>query len=341
MLERQLVVLVAAVEMDVAVEQAGQEGLARAVHPLVAVQVDPDGSDPAFLDHEVALRERRPGAIQDLPAVEQRPGHPSSRLDLLRRRPGSYTPARTLPRGATGGPPALARRPGPRAHGAGLLRPGAGTARGRVRGTRRSHAILARRGETCGPGLELPRDQPRAGGRWTRLRRLPGDADRGAVGTGDGSALGHPVATLDPLAAGTEEQKDRFLGPACRGERRDAYEITEEGAGSDVSMVTTTARRDGEAWILNGEKWHVTSGDVADFFLVDAHVDGDPAKATVFLVDKLLPASAWFAPRSTCTPSCSSTRSTRSTTCAWVRTASWAVSDRGSSSRRTGSWRSV
>jgi acyl-CoA dehydrogenase len=92
-----------------------------------------------------------------------------------------------------------------------------------------------------------------------------------------------------PLAAGTEEQKELFLGPACRGERRDAYAITEDGAGSDVTMVATTARRDGDAWVLNGEKWHVTSGDIADFFLVHAHVDGDPEKATVFLVDKDAP----------------------------------------------------
>jgi alkylation response protein AidB-like acyl-CoA dehydrogenase len=89
-----------------------------------------------------------------------------------------------------------------------------------------------------------------------------------------------------PLAAGTEEQKDRFLRPACRGERRDAYAITEEAAGSDPTMVETTAERDGEAWTITGEKWHVTSGDVADFFLVHTHVDGDPAKATIFLVDK-------------------------------------------------------
>jgi alkylation response protein AidB-like acyl-CoA dehydrogenase len=92
-----------------------------------------------------------------------------------------------------------------------------------------------------------------------------------------------------PLAAGTEAQKERYLRPACRGERRDAYAITEEGAGSDVSMVATTARRDGDAWVIDGEKWHVTSGDVADFFLVHAHVDGDPTKATVFLVDKDTP----------------------------------------------------
>jgi acyl-CoA dehydrogenase len=89
-----------------------------------------------------------------------------------------------------------------------------------------------------------------------------------------------------PLAAGTEEQKDRYLRPAARGERRDAYAITEAGAGSDPTMVQTWARRDGTGFVLTGEKWHVTAGDVADFFLVHAHVDGDPAKATVFLVDK-------------------------------------------------------
>jgi alkylation response protein AidB-like acyl-CoA dehydrogenase len=89
-----------------------------------------------------------------------------------------------------------------------------------------------------------------------------------------------------PLASATPDQKERYLRPALRGERRDAYAITEEGAGSDPTMVRTTAVRDGDAWVLNGEKWHVTSGDVADFFLVHAHVDGDPAKATVFLVDK-------------------------------------------------------
>ena len=92
-----------------------------------------------------------------------------------------------------------------------------------------------------------------------------------------------------PLAAGTEEQKDRFLRPACRGERRDAYAITEEGAGSDPTMVETTATHDGDTWSIKGEKWHVTSGDVADFFLLHIHVDGDPAKATIFLVDKNSP----------------------------------------------------
>jgi acyl-CoA dehydrogenase len=92
-----------------------------------------------------------------------------------------------------------------------------------------------------------------------------------------------------PLQRGTDSQKERYLRPALRGERRDAYAITEEGAGSDPTMVTTTARRDGDGWVIDGEKWHVTSGDVADYLLVHAHVDGDPGKPTVFFVDKDLP----------------------------------------------------
>lgn len=92
-----------------------------------------------------------------------------------------------------------------------------------------------------------------------------------------------------PMRQASEALKDRYLRPACRGERRDAYAITEEGAGSDTSMIETTATRDGDGWVIHGEKWHVTAGDIADFFLVHALVDGDPAQATVFFVDKDLP----------------------------------------------------
>jgi acyl-CoA dehydrogenase len=108
-------------------------------------------------------------------------------------------------------------------------------------------------------------------------------------GRATGALWDIPWRPAIPLAAGTEEQKERFLRPACRGERRDAYAVTEEGAGSDPTMVRASARRDGSGWIVSGEKWHVTSGDVADFFLLHTHVDGDPSKATIFLVDKDAP----------------------------------------------------
>ncbi|HEY1330077.1 MAG TPA: acyl-CoA dehydrogenase family protein [Actinomycetota bacterium] len=109
------------------------------------------------------------------------------------------------------------------------------------------------------------------------------------LGKATGALWDVPWRPAIPLREGTEAQKDEYLRPACRGERRDAYAITEEGAGSDPSMVQTKAVRDGDAFVLSGEKWHVTSGDVADFLLVHTLVDGDPDGATVFLVDKDLP----------------------------------------------------
>ena len=92
-----------------------------------------------------------------------------------------------------------------------------------------------------------------------------------------------------PLKWCTERQREEYLRPACLGERRDCYAITEEGAGSDPTMVRTAARRDGTGFVISGEKWHVTAGDIADFILIHAHVDGDPSAPTLFIVDKVTP----------------------------------------------------
>jgi alkylation response protein AidB-like acyl-CoA dehydrogenase len=70
--------------------------------------------------------------------------------------------------------------------------------------------------------------------------------------------------------AGTAEQVERWLRPALRGEIHDAYAVTEAGAGSDPSMITTTARRLGDRWVLDGEKWFVTYGSVAAVIVVMA-----------------------------------------------------------------------
>jgi alkylation response protein AidB-like acyl-CoA dehydrogenase len=100
------------------------------------------------------------------------------------------------------------------------------------------------------------------------------------------AAAWHPAI---PLRQGTPSQIRDYLVPSCQGKRRGAYAITEEGAGSDPRRVRTRAdRRDGR-YYLSGEKWFVTSGDVADYLIVHAHVDGDPDKPTLFLVDKNLP----------------------------------------------------
>src|SRR6185312_2595917 len=58
---------------------------------------------------------------------------------------------------------------------------------------------------------------------------------------------------------------------------------------SDPRLVATRADRRGGKYYLSGEKWFVTTGDYADYLIVHAHVDGDPEKPTLFLVDKNLP----------------------------------------------------
>ena len=92
-----------------------------------------------------------------------------------------------------------------------------------------------------------------------------------------------------PLRFGTAAQKREYLIPSCQGKRRGAFAITEPGAGSDPRLVQTRADRRNGKYHLSGEKWFVTTGDYADYLIVHAHVDGDPEKPTLFLVDKNLP----------------------------------------------------
>ncbi len=79
--------------------------------------------------------------------------------------------------------------------------------------------------------------------------------------------------SLGLLQWGTEEQKQRFLVPQARGERFAAYALTEPGAGSDAAALSTTARREGDVYILNGEKMWISLASVAHNFLVFAVTD--------------------------------------------------------------------
>jgi len=84
-------------------------------------------------------------------------------------------------------------------------------------------------------------------------------------------------------------QRERYLIPTIKGERRDAYAVSEPNAGSDPSRIETIAARDGAGgYVLEGEKWFVTVGDVADYLLVLALVLPERAP-TLFIVDKDLP----------------------------------------------------
>ncbi len=78
----------------------------------------------------------------------------------------------------------------------------------------------------------------------------------------------------DPLLKfGNEEQKERFLSPLASGQKLGCFALTEPGAGSDASGLRTTARRDGDDYVLNGNKIFITNGTDADIALVFASVD--------------------------------------------------------------------
>ena len=85
----------------------------------------------------------------------------------------------------------------------------------------------------------------------------------------------------------TDEQVERYLKPFIRGEKRECYAITEPGAGSDVDAIEATARRDGDAYVLNGLKWHVTSFNKADVVFFQAKLADAPNQGThaLFIVD--------------------------------------------------------
>jgi acyl-CoA dehydrogenase len=99
------------------------------------------------------------------------------------------------------------------------------------------------------------------------------------------NGLGFAVVDRGPrelYEIATPEQIERYVMPIVRGEYREAWALTEPGAGSDLSALAATAVRDGDDWLLNGEKWFVTSEGEAGVYIVLAVAEGEQ---TLFLVD--------------------------------------------------------
>jgi alkylation response protein AidB-like acyl-CoA dehydrogenase len=105
----------------------------------------------------------------------------------------------------------------------------------------------------------------------TMLQQVLVQEQVGRVTNGVAWVMHTPPAWWAEVA--TEFQKDRWLRPAVRGERHECYAITEEFAGSDVDAIAATAKRDGDDYVVNGVKWHVTSYNVADYCFVQAKLD--------------------------------------------------------------------
>lgn len=97
------------------------------------------------------------------------------------------------------------------------------------------------------------------------------------------SLAGWPVYTF-----GTEEQKQKYLRPMAEGTKIGAYGLTEPSAGSDAGSMRTSAREDGDHYVLNGSKIFITNGGIADIYVVFAVTDPESKHkgTTAFIVEK-------------------------------------------------------
>ena len=122
-------------------------------------------------------------------------------------------------------------------------------------------------------GLRYPEDHGGSGADTMTFNLMCEELARGSLAVAATVAMQALMGTDFIYRFGTEEQKQRLLGPALTGEKIGGICMTEPGAGSDLGAISTTAIEDGEGFLLNGTKMWVTSATVADFFTVAAKTD--------------------------------------------------------------------
>ncbi len=117
---------------------------------------------------------------------------------------------------------------------------------------------------------------------------LAEELGRGSMSLAATAMMQSLMGTYFVYQYGTEEQRERYLIPALRGEKIATFALTEPGAGSDLGNMMTTARREGDHWVLSGAKTWVTSAPIADFLTVGAKTSPERGlkHIALFLVDR-------------------------------------------------------
>jgi len=110
---------------------------------------------------------------------------------------------------------------------------------------------------------------------------------RGSLSVAAACTMQSLMGTYFLYRSGDEGIRDEFLRPALAGERVGTICFTEPGAGSDLSAIATRAKRDGDEWVISGQKTWITSAPVADFFTVFAKTSED--EISPFLVPRSTP----------------------------------------------------
>jgi long-chain-acyl-CoA dehydrogenase len=124
-------------------------------------------------------------------------------------------------------------------------------------------------------GFMMPEEYGGGGVRDFRFNAVVIEEVTKARASGPGFSIHADLVSAYLLDYATEEQKARWLPKFCSGELITAIAMTEPGAGSDLQGITTTAKRDGDDYILNGQKTFISNGILADLVLVVAKTDPD------------------------------------------------------------------
>ncbi|MAE29444.1 MAG: acyl-CoA dehydrogenase family protein [Planctomycetota bacterium] len=122
-------------------------------------------------------------------------------------------------------------------------------------------------------GIAIPEAYGGAGLGETGLCIVMEELTRGCFSTAATYGAHTSIGATSVEVGGSEEQKARFLPPMAAGEVLGAFALTESNAGSDPAAMATTAQRDGDQWVLNGEKIWITAGDIAGLTTVFAVTD--------------------------------------------------------------------
>jgi hypothetical protein len=138
-------------------------------------------------------------------------------------------------------------------------------------------------------GITVPEQDGGAGLDTLSYALVMEQLSRGYASIADQCGLVELLATL-LSQCGTPLQKQRYLAPTLQARKRGAYAITEPGAGSDVSAITTTAEPTSAGWLLNGEKIWIHNAPVCEYAIVLARTDKALGKRgmSVFVVDRNL-----------------------------------------------------
>jgi butyryl-CoA dehydrogenase len=151
--------------------------------------------------------------------------------------------------------------------------------------------LFKRIGELGYFGIRYPEEYGGSGGDNVLFALMCEELARGSMSLAASVAMQCLMGTDFLYRFGTEEQKQRLLVPAIRGEKMGVIAMTEADAGSDLGAIKTTAVRNGDGYILNGRKLWITNADVAHFFTVAAKTDPESGFRGIdmFLVERERP----------------------------------------------------